>query len=98
MKDATGELSMTAVAVVAIAAIAALFSTLIWPTIITNIMRSTYCSGAFDCDCTGATGGGELCTCYYCPTDGGQGTNSATDFDTDCADKKEIKCSANNVN
>ena len=94
MKDATGELSMTAVAVVAIAAIAALFSTLIWPTIKTNIMRSTYCSGAFDCDCTGATGGGELCTCYY----GGQGTNSATDFDTDCADKKEIKCSANNVN
>lgn len=97
MKDATGELSMTAVAVVAIAAIAALFSTLIWPTIKTNIMRSTYCSTAFDCDCSSATGGGDLCSCWYCPTAQGEGATGADDFDTDCSNKKPISCSANNV-
>ena len=39
MKDATGELSMTAVAVVAIAAISVVFTTLIWPSIKKNIVR-----------------------------------------------------------
>ena len=56
MKDATGELSMTAVAVVAIAAIAVVFTTLIWPAIKSNITRSARCSQAYKCD-------GE--TCYY---------------------------------
>ncbi|MCR4581709.1 MAG: hypothetical protein K5666_04275 [Bacilli bacterium] len=61
MKDATGELSMTAVAVVAIAAIGVVFTTLVWPTIRTNILRSTYCSQAFNCTC----GTSKFCTCYY---------------------------------
>lgn len=62
MKDATGELSMTAVAVVAIAAISVVFSTLIWPTIKANIQRSTWCSQAFNC-----TSDGEgMETCNYC--------------------------------
>lgn len=65
MKDATGELSMTAVAVVAIAAISVVFSTLIWPTIKANITRSTYCSQAFNC--TGDEG--EMQTCEYCTND-----------------------------
>lgn len=66
MKDATGELSMTAVAVVAIAAISVVFSTLIWPTIKANILRSTYCSQANSCrDCDGGT-----CTCTYFDEEG----------------------------
>ena len=58
MKDATGELSMTAVAVVAIAAILVVFNTLIWPSIKSNITRSAKCSQAFSCDCSG--GGSSL--------------------------------------
>ena len=60
MKEASGELSMTAVAVVAIAAIGVVFTTLIWPAIKENITRSTYCTQAFDCTCSGDT-----CNCYY---------------------------------
>ena len=65
MKDATGELSMTAVAVVAIAAIGVVFTTLIWPQIRQNILRSTYCSQAFDC---GEPDDGKV-TCKYCKDD-----------------------------
>ncbi len=66
MKDATGELSMTAVAVVAIAAIALVFRTLIWPAIQTSIEKSTYCSSAYGChDCSEST-----CECYYTATGG----------------------------
>ena len=53
MKEASGELSMTAIAVVAIAAIGIVFTTLIWPTIRSNINRSTLCAQAFNCQCTG---------------------------------------------
>lgn len=60
MKDATGELSMTAIAVVAIAAIGVVFTTLIWPNIKANIERSTYCSQAYSC-----TGTGTLLDCKY---------------------------------
>lgn len=49
MKEASGELSMTAVAVVAIAGVGVLFTTLIWPSIKQNIKRNTYCSQAFNC-------------------------------------------------
>ncbi len=71
MKDATGELSMTAVAVVAIAAISVLFTTLIWPTIRTNILRSTYCAQAA---CPVPDGAnlevGDLIDCTYCTGEG----------------------------
>ena len=62
MKDATGELSMTAIAVVAIAAIGVVFTTLVWPAIKNNITRSTYCSQTISCDCTA---GNTLCDCKY---------------------------------
>ena len=62
MKDATGELSMTAIAVVAIAAIGVVFSTLIWPQIKGNIMRSMHCSQAFDCE----PGQNNMQTCSFC--------------------------------
>ena len=61
MKDATGELSMTAVAVVAIAAIALLFRSFVWPGIQQTIQRNTYCSQAHACVCDG----GSTCTCNY---------------------------------
>lgn len=83
MKDATGELSMTAVAVVAIAAISVVFSTLIWPTIRANIMRSTYCSQAFNCTEPDDSG---MSTCNYCEEaeDGGE---------PDCS--QTVQCAAN---
>ena len=43
MKEATGELNMTVVTVVAIAAVAAFFYAFIWPGIKTNILNSTKC-------------------------------------------------------
>ncbi len=62
MKDATGELSMTAIAVVAIAAIALLFRQFVWPSIQNNIQRNTYCSQAHVCNCPP---GKSTCTCNY---------------------------------
>ena len=44
MKEATGELNMTVVTVVAIAAIGALFTVFLWPRIRANIILSTACS------------------------------------------------------
>lgn len=66
MKDATSELSMTAVAVVAIAGIAALFSAFVWPTIRTTIVSRTKCSNAQQCTgCNGTT-----CSCTIINEDG----------------------------
>ena len=67
MKDATGELSMTAIAVVAIAAIALLFRSLVWPSIQNNIQRNTYCSQAHACTCDKTT-----CTCNYYDENGSE--------------------------
>ena len=72
MKDATGELSMTAVAVVAIAAIALVFRTLIWPAIQTSIEQSTYCSSAYGCTCGEDGKTSKTCSCYYTGKDGGE--------------------------
>ena len=44
MKEATGELNMTVVTVVAVAAIGAFFTVLVWPNIKTSMMASTVCS------------------------------------------------------
>lgn len=63
MKDATGELSMTAIAVVAIAAIALIFQQFIWPGIQQTIQRNTYCSQTINCVCPKQAG--ELCNCTY---------------------------------
>ena len=88
MKDATGELSMTAVAVVAIAAIGVVFTTLIWPQIRQNILRSTYCSQAFNCSCPG---NGAMCSCQYCPNN-----NTAQNTTTeDCSSPASIQCPDN---
>lgn len=68
MKDATGELSMTAVAVVAIAAISVLFSQVIWPMIKTNIINQSKCTAAYACECNG----GNTCECVYLNDSGGE--------------------------
>ena len=62
MKEASGELSMTAVAVVAIAAVGVLFTTLIWPSIKTAIQKQTFCSQAFNCK---ANNDGTVTCDYY---------------------------------
>ena len=46
MKEATGELNMTVVTVVAIAAVAAFFYAFVWPSIKNNIARQTNCAAA----------------------------------------------------
>lgn len=66
MKEASGELSMTAVAVVAIAAVGVLFTTLIWPSIKSGITASTRCSQAFNCQPEGTSG---KVKCEYCKDD-----------------------------
>ena len=48
MKEATGELNMTVVTVVAITAVGAFFYAFIWPTIQTSIRLNTACSTAGD--------------------------------------------------
>ena len=63
MKEASGELSMTAVAVVAIAAIGVLFTTLIWPNIKGSLLASQRCSSAINCNCSSPTA--KTCSCHY---------------------------------
>ena len=67
MKEASGELSMTAVAVVAIGAIAVLFTTLILPGLKANIKRNTYCSQAYKCE-----GNGNMKICKYLDENGAE--------------------------
>lgn len=65
MKEATGELNMTVVTVVAIAAVAAFFYAFVWPGIKSSITNSTKCANAVNCTCTGDT-----CTCNPIKEDG----------------------------
>ncbi len=60
MKEATGELNMTVITVVAIAAVAAFFYAFVWPAVKANITKSTNCASAYRCTCTGDT-----CECFY---------------------------------
>ncbi len=67
MKEATGELNMTVVTVVAIAAVAAFFYAFVWPYIQTSIERNTYCASAQcsycddeECECVAYDSDGEV--------------------------------------
>lgn len=62
MKEATGELNMTVVTVVAIAAVAAFFYAFVWPGIKSSIEKNTHCANAI-CDKSNCTGG--TCKCTY---------------------------------
>ena len=60
MKEATGELNMTVITVVAIAAVGAFFYAFIWPQISNSIKNNTKCSDAVcPSGCTGT------CKCTY---------------------------------
>lgn len=65
MKEASGELSMTAIAVVAIAALGVLFTTVIYPSIKNSLKHNQECSAAYGChDCNDG-----VCSCYNSETD-----------------------------
>ena len=49
MKEATGELNMTVITVVAIAAVGAFFYAFIWPAIKSNLLAQTHCASAVQC-------------------------------------------------
>lgn len=68
MKEATGELNMTVVTVVAIAAVAAFFYAFVWPSIKASITSSTKCATAVNCTCSGNT-----CNCFALNDDGSVG-------------------------
>ncbi len=69
MKEATGELNMTVITVVAIAAVAAFFYAFVWPSIKSTIQNNQRCSNATACDC-GTDGNDKTCNCYYFQDDG----------------------------
>lgn len=62
MKEASGELSMTAITVVAIAAIGGVFTALVWPQIKINILNQIKCANKFNCECSGNE---STCKCKY---------------------------------
>ena len=62
MKEATGELNMTVVTVVAIAAVAAFFYAFVWPSVKTSIQSATKCSSAI---CPSSCPAGQACQCTY---------------------------------
>lgn len=80
MKEASGELSMTAITVVAIAALSVLLVQVIIPAIKNNINARLNCANVTRCDnCTGES----KCTCYYCADD-------------DCTTENKVVCPTNN--
>lgn len=82
MKEATGELNMTVVTVVAIAAVGAFFYAFVWPSIKNSITASTDCSNAVCSDCEESNGKRVCKTCTYTKSDGTEGTRSCTFNDT----------------
>lgn len=60
MKEATGELNMTVITVVAIAAVAAFFYAFVWPSIQASLILTTACNSA---DSSGRYDGGEGVSC-----------------------------------
>ncbi len=64
MKEATGELNMTVITVVAIAAVAAFFYAFVWPSIQASLILTTACNST---DAKGAyEGEGVKCTSGKC--------------------------------
>ena len=68
MKEATGELNMTVIAVVAIVGIGALFATLILPRLRSNLANSSKCS---DAACSQSEcGTNKTCSCDWVNEEG----------------------------
>lgn len=69
MKEATGELNMTVVIVIAVGILAAFFYTTIWPLISDNFNRNAKCSDAI-CTCTDGTNKCKMADCYLVDKNG----------------------------
>ena len=80
MKEATGELNMTVVTVVAIAAVAAFFYAFVWPAIKNSISQNTHCADAVCANCTDNANGGR--TCNNCTSSDGTWTGVCRFQDT----------------
>lgn len=61
MKEATGELNMTVITVVAIVAVGAFFYAIIWPRISNSLSKNTRCSDAV-CNSCENRGSDQVCT------------------------------------
>lgn len=71
MKEATGELNMTLITVIAIAAIAGIFYAFVWPTIKVSIWNNTCETQCGENNYTKLTAGGDTDTACTCTS--GQG-------------------------
>ncbi len=80
MKEATGELNMTVVTVVAIAAVAAFFYAFVWPMIKSNIESSTKCANA-SCDQSSCAPVGSKTVCNKCSSPGDPNTTFSCSFE-----------------
>ena len=75
MKEATGELSTTMIAVVAIAAVLTLFTVVLLPYLKSSIASRMHCTDAYGCiNCANGK-----CECTYDTDTGGQATVRCTD-------------------
>lgn len=72
MKEATGELNLTVVVVIAIASLTLFFYTVIWPMIKNNMSRNTKCSEAI---CEKEPNSDGSVNCYYLDQNGSRGEN-----------------------
>ncbi len=74
MKEATGELNMTVVIVIAVGILAAFFYTIIWPMISNNFTGNAKCSDAI-CECANNTNKCKMANCYVVDENGNKKGN-----------------------
>ena len=82
MKEATGELNMTVVIVIAVAILAAFFYTLIWPLIKQNYDGNASCAKAI-CTCDDVCGKTGQADCYVPSNKDKDNVASRQDYDPD---------------
>ncbi len=86
MKEATGELNMTVVTVVAIAAVGAFFYAFVWPSIKNSITSSTNCTNA-------------ICSPENCTEQGGKRVCEKCSYtDEKGEEHNDLKCRFNSSN
>ena len=83
MKEATGELSTTVIAVVAIAAVLGIFTAFLLPSLRASLRARTYCSSATQC--TACQDGKQECH-YNIESDDGTLTVSDDTIQCDCTE------------
>ncbi len=83
MKEASGELNMTVITVVAIAAVGAFFYAFVWPAVKGAVMQNTKCQTAYDC-----TGTGQSRKCMYQPIDNG-GKPDGNPYSINCPERSD---------